>query len=629
MNDSDTFFDRERKPSRSETSRPRAVNPRTGMEQSWQQASNYAAPLDSPHGLITWKLRELVKGISLRTDLARMLLTGAAIEDNAKADEIIADALAVMATAAKANEGTAVHSALSRSFLGHEVPSEYMPHVRAFAAELKRNGLTPVATEVTTLCVALGVLGHTDWVVKTVDGRYLILDVKTGKLGDAKRKFAVQCKAYAGAEYIRDVEGVDPWSPIPWKIDQTEAILAHVDPETGATALYRVDLVLGLYGATLAERVRDWSKIEVLAPYVPVHHAVPQVTPHVEKAIGQRVDPTQPGSEVVSPQQAAAHPELYQPNGVPIPAVPVAFDPAASEPAHADFVCRFDGKAASAHPINIPGQFHCISPQPHPALTNNEAFPQPERPASSTAPDVHAVAGPIEVTEPRPASAETALQAMEQHAVSPVAPSLDPAAIDAERAELMKLDKAPLQMMMKNQYGGTDLAHNRQWLADWIIATRRGADNAKAVAFAKSKGTMSLGEGAPAAPRSRAESTPFALKHIAEAATVADIERFRSNIVERSGDHAWTDEMTEAAKVRVAELDAQNGVEKSTGIRVLNQIGQATEPQHIAALWTQVTVGGSVPENWTDELREAADHRLHAIMAAQSSPPANPYGPPQ
>jgi hypothetical protein len=560
MNDSDRFF----RASASDASRPRAVNPQTGVEQSWQRASNYAAPLDNPHGLITWQLRELVKGLSLRPDLARMLLTGAAIEDNAKADEIIASAHAVAATDAKANEGTAVHAALTRSFLGHEVPQEYLPHVRAFAAELQRNGLTPVATEIRTLCVKLGVIGHTDWVVKTADGRYLILDVKTGKLSDA-RKFAVQCIAYGAAEYIDD--GNNGWSPIPFMIDQTEAILAHIDPETGATSLYRVDLVLGLYGATLAERVRDWAKIDVLSPYTPVHHAVPTTGAlHPERVqnrgtvdaaaigIGQRVDPRQPGSEVVAPQYAAAHPDLYDPNGVPVPAVP-------------------------AEPVNQ-------------------------------------VVGQIEVTEPRPASAQQALE-----------PPTIVGSVDAEKAALMRLDKAALQGKAKHEHGATDLAHNREWLACYIIARRHGCDESAAVAYAKAKGAAPLPGETPAAkasPEQPAADLSFIFKSIEGARSEGAIEALRLNVVERRGDQAWTDEMAEAARVKVTELLAASGNAVSS---TLARIQRATEPAHIAALWSEVTIGGSAPGNWSPDLKAAADRRLHEIQTAQGAPPANPYGP--
>lgn len=575
-------------------SRPRAVNPETGREQSWQRASNYAAPLDNPHGLIKWQMRELVKGLSARPDLARMLLTGAVIEDNAKADEIIASAHAVAGIDAKANEGTAVHAALSRSFLGHEIPGEYMPHVRAFAETLQRNGLTPVATELQVLNVALGVIGHVDWIVRTSDGRHLVLDVKTGSLRDP-RKFAVQCEAYGGSGYIDDGKG--GWVPIPFTLDRSEAILAHVDPETGATSLYRVDLVLGHYGATLAERVRQWAKIDVLQPFTPVH---PSVVGHVDFATdyrqqsanaadqadrtasvvaqvprelvegpaqlaidapmyGHRVEPSQPGSEVVPEATAAQHPELYQPNGVPIPAVPA---PAAPN--------------ADTHPATF----------------------QPEAIATG--------------------------QALRE-------------SVEAEKAALLKLDKAALQQKAKNEHGATDLAHNREWLACYIIARRRGMDESSSVMYAKSKGTMALGGAAsfsqPIPTDDQLRSVPetgdlsFVFKAIEGAKSEGALLALRDNIVERRGDQAWTDEMAEAARQRVLQLIAASGNAVDPAARVLARIAQATEPAHIAALWHEVTIGGTAEANWTAQLKNAADARLHEIQASMPPPPANPYGP--
>lgn len=38
----------------------------------------------------------------------------------------------------------------------------------------------------------------------------------------------------------------------------------------------------------------------------------------------------------------------------------------ASAPPPVDFECRFDGKRVSEHPINVPGQFHCMNPVPRP-----------------------------------------------------------------------------------------------------------------------------------------------------------------------------------------------------------------------------------------------------------------------
>lgn len=616
MNDSDSFFGSAKTEERE--SRPRAVNPRTGQEQSWQRASNYAAPLDNPHGLIKWQLRELVKGISMRPDLARMLLTGAAIEDNAKADEIIATAHAVAGTSVKANEGTAVHAALSRSFLGHEIPAEYVPHVSAFAAELKRNGLEPRVTEVTLFNTQLGAIGHVDWIVKTADGRFVVLDVKTGKLGDAKRKFAVQCKAYAGADYMTGPDVADSKTPVPvpWQVDQTEAILAHVDPETGATALYRIDLVLGFYGATLAERVRDWHKIEVLSPYVPVHHAVPTGNP----ASGQVTAPAKASPEVDRDAQWRAVEQL----GLDSSAEPrEQYSRLADVTEDGEYVVNEVRLATLTRDARHPAEIEAAGAE----IVRRAQQPQNQ------------VVGRIEVTEPRPTSAHDAIA---------VGEALN-ASVDAEKAELLKLDKAALQVKAKNEHGATDLAHNREWLACYIIARRHGCDEASAVMYAKSKGTMKIGtaasfsraENAHAAsprideqgvtqrpstePERQAGDLSFIFKSIEGARSEGAIEALRANVVERRGDQAWTDEMAAAAQVRVSELLAASGNAVGPVERMLARITQATEPAHIAALWSEATIGGSVPENWSEPLKLAADRRMAEIQAAQPPMPANPY----
>ena len=97
----------------------------------------------------------------------------------------------------------------------------------------------------------------------------------------------------------------------------------------------------------------------------------------------------------------------------------------------------------------------------------------------------------------------------------------------------------------------------------------------------------------------------------------------RDNIVQRRGDQAWTDEMAEAAARRVNQLLAASG---NTVSSTLARIQRATEPQHIAALWHEVTFGGSAEENWTADLKAAAEEQIHRIREAQGSPPPNPYG---
>lgn len=639
MNDSDKFF--QDGPVSGTRSRPKAVNPTTGREQSWQTASNYAAPLDNPHGLITWKLRELIKGLSMRPDLARMLLTGAVIDDKDKADDIIAAAHAVAEIDAKANDGTSVHAALSRSFLRLETPEEYSSHIQAFADALRRNGLEPVATEVSLMNTALGSLGHADWIVRTADGRYLVLDVKTGSIRDA-RKFAVQCKVYAGADFLLP-RGSNTYAPIPWRIDQTEAVLAHVDPSTGATALYRVDLVLGVYGASLAERVRDWGKINVLGPYTPAHPSIPTAgVPHPEH-------PTVVGSiEVTEPRPASAAAQLSAGPGVTIPAEMIgASHPSAEAVVQHAMAAAIrempggsqwqDGEGMLRKPVDwlqhlgldyaIEADSEGNWARPMTLAEFRERYPVPP---ASTASDV------VHVERNQAAMA----QATHEHGTHPTASEILStqgqealaATVAGMKAELMKLDKAALQGEMKRA-GGTDLAHNREWLACWIIARRLGENDAACVAYAKSKGTTPLGTAVTPenpVPTNVQPAFPgdlsFMLKAIEGAKSEGALLALRDNLVQRRGDQAWTDEMAEAARQKVLTFIAAENNAVSPESRALARVAQATEPQHIAALWHEVTQGGNNEAAWTDAIRQAADARMVEIRTAQGAPPANPYG---
>lgn len=289
-----------------EPARPKAVNPRTGKEQSWTRASSYAASLDNPHGLIKWQGRELIRGLSLRPDLARMLLAGTPIEDKTKADEMITAALATAATDSNANEGTAAHSALVRSWLHQDQAPEpeFLPLVQSFARALKEHGLTPKAAEQRVMNLAFNSLGSLDWVFEEADGTDVIGDVKTGKLTEAKRKFAAQMALYDGSEFVVHEDG--SVAPIPWQLARTHAVLVHIDLENGnAISVYRVDLNIGRYGAGLAEQVRQWHKLDPLTPYVrPVVKLHQTQTSTVEPAV--RTDP--PGAGGASTTAEAAPP---------------------------------------------------------------------------------------------------------------------------------------------------------------------------------------------------------------------------------------------------------------------------------------------------------------------------------
>lgn len=509
------FFKAATRPER-EPSRPKFVNPKTGEMQSWQRASNFAAPLDSGFGMVKHKTRQLVRGFNRRLDLARMLLTGAVIED--KIDEVIETALTAVEDEAKANNGSAVHAALQLCDTGADVPEEYWPHARAYVAELKRYGLRPVAVEQRILNTRLDATGTFDRVYVTDSGRYLTGDIKSGSL-KYPHGYAVQCEVYAGGDYLVHPDGTT--EPIPWAIDQNAALLVHVDPDTGATSIYEVPLHVARWGAALAEQVRAFQRTDVLLPY----------------------------------------------SGAP--AVPQAEE------------LRCEAVQQAARAADVPAEYLAEAQRP-------EVSPAPL--GSSMTPTAPSMA---------------------------FAPTASPSDLEARMEELMKTSntKPKLQQMLRGLgWNPSDLAHNRKWLAAKIIEMENsaGASQPSGAFDARPSGAAAVAQTVEQ-DVPRGEATPFMLKQLADAPSMADIERIRANVIAQSGAAAWTPAMEEVARVRVAELQPQTSP--------LSRIADAKSKQDIARIWSDVTGDGATPSAWTPAYESAAVQRAATFAA---TPPVNP-----
>lgn len=564
-------------PEAREPSRPRAVNPLTGKEQSWTRASNYAASLDSPHGLVIWQLRELVRGLALRPDLARMILAGVPLDDDpvitkSKVDDIIKGAHGTAGIDAKANDGTAIHSALSRSWVHGiaSVPEEFHKYVHAFAAACKEYGLRPVATEQTVLNTRRGSRGTFDWLMQEADGSHVIVDVKSGHLDVAKRKFAVQLAVYDEADYVLHADGSA--EPIPWNLRRPYAVLVHIDPETAAVSVYKLDLHLGRYGAELAEKVRQWHTLDPMTPYSP-----PLTATRVQNR-GQ-VDAAAVGYTV----------------------------PVETDAAHA------------AREMDENNRAQAFGHDEHPGVTVNEHGQD-----GVTVNEHLEVVGEIEVTEPRPASAAGALAAPEK--------PYDP----AERfdAFMKSMEKAELQMELKKR-GWADLAHNRRWLARALVCIEQGWTDEKMIRkYAAAKGDEQTNPGQPPTSGSTPQQVQLsdeqtnraatrrevALTAIAGASSVGALAAFHRDFVERHGDAAWSDELADAAKARTTELD---GVDHAA---VLARIELCEEQAELAELWSEVTLGGTVKSLWTP-FDTAAKARMGVIRdRVMADKTDNPFG---
>lgn len=568
-----TGFFNTRPPRESEPSRPKYVNPRTGEVQSWQRASNFAAPLASPFGLITHKTRGLIRGLNMRLDLARMLLTGAVTGD--KVDEVIATALTAAEDEAKANNGTAVHAALQLCDTGADVPEEFWPHARGYVAELKRWGLRPVAVEQRILNTRLGATGSFDRVYVTDSGRYLIGDIKTGRV-DHAHKFAVQCEVYAGADFIVHENGsASTAEPIPWKLDQDAALLIHVDPDTGATAVYEVPLRVARWGAALAEQVRAFQRTDILLPYsgAPTGPLAEQLHREAVQSIAAAADVP---AELITP-----------PPGVPN-----------AEQVQATMQEALVPTTAGAAPVTPSG---VVAPAHVPPASTQPAAP-------STTPKSGAVtASPSDIASDAP------LEPSEIEAARKLKIELDNPKYVRRMLRLLvtKNDKAKLQRMLSD-LGGADLAHNRKWLAERIIAAQDGVGGSAAAV------AQTVEQGVPAG-----EATPFLLKQLSEAATLADLDRIHDNIVTQSGARAWTQAMNDVANARAAEL-VQPLPAPQPG-SPLTRIADAKSTQDLARVWEDVTRNGAEVGAWTPAYDKAAQKRGAELQAATPVNP-NPWG---
>ena len=537
-----------------EPARPKAVNPVTGREQSWTRASNHAAALDNPFGLIKSNLRKLVLGISRRPDLGRMLLAGAAIDDKTKADEIINSALTAAESEAKANEGTAAHAALARSWLGEPVAEEFHPLIRVFVKALDDNGLKPKAVEQTVLNTMFGVRGTLDWVFEEADGTEVIGEVKTGQHLDlAKRNFAVQLADYAGGNYLLRPDGTS--EPTPWSLAPTHAVLIHIDLETLGVSVYRVDLHIGRLGAQLAEQVRQWHKLDPLTPYVS-----PLLRSDRSNSVGPA--PHNNGAPTsVSREQAA--------ETVPVEGVGAVY--------------------SSAH---------------------QQVFPSEAALAEASS------------AEPVYSASETAQAGREI-----VAEALDTA--PSRFDELMKLDKAPLQMELKNRFGWTDNAHNRRWLARAIIALESGTTDPKAVVkYAAAKDDAEPEKPAVAPSQKTYDPAGLVLAAIGQMKTIDGIETLRNRRVAEHGDQGWTDEMAVAATARIAEIEEiERASAPSTmpSTAIVDRISTASGAAALAELWNEVTLGGTDVNRWTPAMQTAGEARMAALREMQAAAP-NPWG---
>lgn len=244
----------------------------------YTRATTIAKTLEDEYHLSEWKARCAARGVALRDDLvARAKATP--VEDKRVWKEILVEAEVVNAGGAKRNMGSAFHEFHER--VPTMSPAEFEaqhPLIKAtyakYHAALQQCGIEEILTEVTLVNTKIGSAGKADGIARLRDGRYVIIDRKSGRITEYPHSACQQLAIYANADVMitYDENGATVRHPIP-PLDKHMALVLDVtigDEQTANVAVYELDIWSGWAAALLACSVRRWrNRRDLVTPFHP------------------------------------------------------------------------------------------------------------------------------------------------------------------------------------------------------------------------------------------------------------------------------------------------------------------------------------------------------------------------
>jgi hypothetical protein len=308
-------------------------HPVTGKKQAWQRATTFVKMLEDNFGLMTWQQRMIAKGLSMRPDLIDVISTLDVKRDKEQLNKLLEEAKNVAGAKVAANVGTTVHKHTEEVDLGEpldSVPPRYRPDVAAYRRALGDAGIeiVPPLIERITVVPDLDVGGTLDRIVLDRDGRYRVLDIKTGNMDFGQLAICMQLALYAhgvNKAGVYDLEN-GMWEPDPLsrfgtpgkEVETDYGLVAHIIPGSGTCELLKVPIDAGWDAVETAADVREKRKLKKLfTAYEPVEDDGPTgVGGYVKPVpVPAPVPPSleQLFSSVASREQAAAlYPEALK-----------------------------------------------------------------------------------------------------------------------------------------------------------------------------------------------------------------------------------------------------------------------------------------------------------------------------
>lgn len=251
-------------------------HPITGdVEALWPRVSTIIKTHADGEGLVDWKIRMAMKGLSVSPDLIAMVASLDIENDKGKFREAAEQANNRAASKSGANFGTAVDRFTERLDGGETIVSMGVPEglrgdVEAYARTLREHGLEvlPQYTQRTTVNVTHEYAGTWDRVVRRVsDGALFMLDVKrtkpdakTGQVSDYSwLEHVSQLGAYVNGEHMCSLDFTE-YEPMP-EVDKAKGLILHIVPGAGRGELYGVRLERGWHNFVRSiETRRDRSE---------------------------------------------------------------------------------------------------------------------------------------------------------------------------------------------------------------------------------------------------------------------------------------------------------------------------------------------------------------------------------
>lgn len=252
-----------------------------GKRVTLTRATTLNKAADDMFNLMDWQKGNVAVGLARRPDL---LARAAGMKSGDKALKgIVKDAEEAGGGSVKANLGTAMHTFTEMVDWGRplfDIPDEYRDDVAAYLDALRSERLEVVHAGIERITMTSewdGVAGKLDRIYRLADGRYVIGDVKSGKVDYSPQTIYAQLAVYARGVNevgVYDVAG-ERWERLPFEVDEDMALIMHMPAGEGVCNVFEADLSVGRAHLEVCAAIRRHRKIK----HKLKRYAAPERTP--------------------------------------------------------------------------------------------------------------------------------------------------------------------------------------------------------------------------------------------------------------------------------------------------------------------------------------------------------------